>query len=80
MAGAAVATSLAQLSAHLREPFRTMVALAILAGFRVGELLALRCQDADLEDGELRVTQWVYEDKFQTLKSEKSLSESYKAL
>jgi integrase len=46
--------------AVLREPARTMVLLAILTGLRVGEILALRWQDADLDRGELRVMQAVY--------------------
>ncbi len=45
---------------HLREPVRTMVLLAVLTGLRVGEILALRWQDLDLEKGELRVEQAFY--------------------
>ena len=44
----------------LREPFRTMVLLAVLTGLRVGEILALRWQDLDLAGGDLRVVQAVY--------------------
>jgi integrase len=50
----------ARLLAVLREPVRTMVLLAVLTGLRVGEILALRWQDVDLEGGELRVVQAVY--------------------
>ncbi len=50
----------ARLLAVLREPVRTMVQLAILTGLRVGEILALRWQDVDLNRGELRVVQAVY--------------------
>ena len=45
---------------HLREPVRTMVLVAVLTGLRVGEILALRWQDLDLEKGELRVEQAIY--------------------
>jgi integrase len=44
----------------LREPIRTMVLLAVLTGLRVGEILALRWQDVDLQGAELRVVQAVY--------------------
>ena len=50
----------ARLLAVLREPIRTMVLLAVLTGLRVGEILALRWQDVDLNGGELRVVQAVY--------------------
>jgi integrase len=50
----------ARLLAVLREPIRTMIFLAILTGLRVGEILALRWQDVDLDQGELRVVQAVY--------------------
>ena len=49
-----------RLLAVLREPVRSMVFLAILTGLRVGEILALRWQDVDLERGELRFVQAVY--------------------
>jgi integrase len=39
----------ARFLAVLREPVRTMVLLAILTGLRVGEILALRWQDLDLD-------------------------------
>jgi integrase len=50
----------ARFLAVLREPVRTMVLLAVLTGLRVGEILALRWQDVDLDRGELRVVQAVY--------------------
>jgi Phage integrase family len=37
-----------------------MVLLAVLTGLRVGEILALRWQDVDLDRGELRLVQAVY--------------------
>jgi integrase len=50
----------ARLLAILREPVRTMVLVAVLTGPRVGEVLALRWQDVDLDREELRVEQAVY--------------------
>ncbi len=55
-----MAEQIARLLAQLRGPVRTMVLLAILTGLRVGEILALRWQDVDLDEGELRVVQAVY--------------------
>jgi integrase len=49
-----------RLLAILREPVRTMVLVGVLTGLRVGEILALRWQDVDLDRGELRVEQAVY--------------------
>jgi len=49
-----------RLLAILREPVRTMVLVAVLTGLRVGEILALRWQDIDLDREELRVEQAVY--------------------
>ena len=49
-----------RLLAVLRELIRTMVLLAVLTGLRVGEILALRWQDVDLDGGELGVVQAVY--------------------
>jgi integrase len=45
---------------HLREPVRTMVLLAVLTGLRIGEILALRWRDANLEESEIRVEQAIY--------------------
>ena len=61
------------LLAHLREPFRSMVALAALTGLRIGELLALRWRAVDLNSGTIRVVESVYEGQFQSPKSEKSI-------
>lgn len=66
------AEALARLLAHLREPFKTMLALTALTGLRVGELLALRWRAVDLISGTLHVAESVYEGKFQKPKSEKS--------
>src|SRR5262249_56123432 len=57
---------------HLPEPVRTMVLLAVLTGLRVGEILALRWQDVDLEKGELRVEQAIYRGCLGTPKTKNS--------
>ena len=57
---------------HLREPVRTMILLAVLTGLRVGEILALRWQDLDLENGELRVQQAIYRGHLGTPKTKNS--------
>ncbi|HXE74706.1 MAG TPA: site-specific integrase [Candidatus Xenobia bacterium] len=66
------AEAFAKLLKHLREPCKTMVAVAALTGLRVGELLALRWRAVDLASKTLRVEESVYEGKFQKPKSEKS--------
>ena len=62
----------ALLLSHMREPVRTMVLIAVLTGLRVGEILALRWQDLDLEKGELRVEQAIYRGHFGTPKTKRS--------
>lgn len=49
-----------------------MAWLLALTGLRIGELLALRWQDVDLETGMLRVRQTVYEGHFDEPKSQRS--------
>jgi integrase len=44
----------------LREPVRTMVAVALFTGVRIGELLGLRWSDVDLIAGKLRISQACY--------------------
>ena len=63
----------ARLLDHLREPFKTMVALAALTGIRVGELLALRWRAVDWDVGTLRIYEAVFEGQFQRPKSEKGV-------
>lgn len=67
------AEDVTKLLSQLREPVRTIVTLAALTGLRVGELLALRWRAVDLDSGALRITESVYEGKFQKPKSEKSV-------
>lgn len=61
------------LLAHLSEPFKTMVVLAALTGFRIGELLALRWRVVNLDTGTLEVSESVFQGHFQKPKSEKSV-------
>ncbi|HUZ45856.1 MAG TPA: tyrosine-type recombinase/integrase [Terriglobia bacterium] len=58
---------------RLREPFRTMVALTALTGFRTGELLALHWRAVDLSVGTVRVCESVFQGQFQRPKSERSI-------
>ena len=60
------------LLAALPEPSGSLATLLVFTGLRIGELLALRWQDVDLEQGVLRVTQSVYEGHFDDPKSQRS--------
>jgi integrase len=44
----------------MRDPFRTMVLLAVLTGLRVGEILGLRWEDVDFASSQMRVSQRCY--------------------
>jgi integrase len=52
--------------------FEAMYVLAITAGLRQGELLGLKWEDVDLEDGKLRVRRTLYKGNFTTPKTAKS--------
>ena len=56
----------------LPEPSRSLAQLLVLTGLRIGELLALRWRDVDLERKVLRVTQTVYDGHFDEPKSQRS--------
>ena len=56
----------------LAEPSRSIAALLVMTGLRIGELLALRWQDVDLENRFLSVNQSVYEGHFDEPKSRRS--------
>jgi integrase len=56
----------------LPEPSHSLAQLLVFTGLRIGELLALRWQDVDLERCGLRVTQSVYEGHFDEPKSKRS--------
>jgi integrase len=60
------------LLAALPEPSCSLVWLIILTGLRIGELLALRWNDVDLENGVLCVRQTLYEGHFDDPKTRKS--------
>jgi integrase len=57
---------------ELPEPSRSIAALIVLAGLRIGEMLALRWCDVDLIAGTLRVRQTVYQGVFDTPKTKRS--------
>jgi len=67
------ANDLKRLLGHLEEPYRTMVALAVLTGIRFGELLALRWRCVNFQEKTLRIAESVFLGKFQPPKSEKSI-------
>jgi integrase len=56
----------------LAEPSRSIAILLAMTGLRIGELLALRWQDIDLQNGFLAVRQTVYEGHFDEPKSRRS--------
>jgi integrase len=58
---------------RLAEPSRSLVWLLLLTGLRIGELLALRWQDVDLEAGFLRVNRTLYEGHFDEPKTRSSI-------
>ena len=57
---------------RLPEPSRSLVWLLVLTGLRIGELLALRWQDVDLNTGILRVSRTLYEGHFDEPKTRSS--------
>jgi integrase len=57
----------------LREPERTLVLAAVLTGMRIGELLALRWRNVDLERKVIRVREAVYEGHNSTPKTQGSI-------
>jgi len=63
---------LSSLLEKLPEPSGSLVWLLILTGLRIGELLALRWQDVDLETGFLRVSRTLYEGHFDEPKTRSS--------
>ena len=61
-----------ELIENLAEPSRSIAALLARTGLRIGELLALRWQDIDLQKGLLSVNQTVYEGHFDEPKTKRS--------
>ena len=64
--------SLRSLIEKLEEPSRSIAALLVMTGLRIGELLALRWQDVDLDKELLSVNRTVYEGHFDEPKSKRS--------
>jgi integrase len=61
-----------ELIGKLAEPSRSIAALLATTGLRIGELLALRWRDVDLQNGQLWVRQTVYEGHFDEPKTKRS--------
>lgn len=61
-----------QLAAAVREPYRTMILVAVLTGLRRGELFALRWEAVDLDKGVLEVRESVYRGQTSTPKTNSS--------
>jgi len=66
------AESIRALLEALPEPSRSIAKLLVMTGLRVGELLALRWQDVNLESGFLSVNRSVYEGHFDEPKTKRS--------
>ena len=64
--------TLKELIETLPEPSHSLAALNARTGLRIGELLALRWQDIDLQNGFLSVRQTVYEGHFDEPKTKRS--------
>ena len=60
------------LAGELDEPARSITMLLVLAGLRIGELLALRCGNIDLNVHLLRVCETVYDGHFDQPKTKRS--------
>ena len=50
-------------------PYRSMYALAVMIGLRVGEVLGLRWEDVDFEQGNVRICQTVWRGEIQSPKT-----------
>jgi integrase len=50
-------------------PYRSMYALAVMTGLRVGEVLGLRWEDIDFEQGTVRICQTVWRGEIQSPKT-----------
>ncbi len=65
------------LLAELREPYRTMVLLAVLSGLRCGEIFGLRWRSLDFEEHSILVVETMYQGCAQAPKTRASLRKVY---
>jgi len=63
---------ISQLLDKLPEPSGSIAGLLVFTGMRIGEVLALRWRDVDLESGKIRIRQTVYEGHFDEPKTKRS--------
>lgn len=63
---------ISKLLENLPQPSRSIAGLLVFTGMRVGEVLALRWRDGDLESGKIRIRQTVYEGHFDEPKTKRS--------
>ncbi len=66
------ADELRQLLSQLQEPYWTMVFLAASTGLRISELLALKWQDIDFDNGEIKLSRGVVRQHIGDMKTEAS--------
>jgi integrase len=64
---------LAMLLRSLRDPVKTLAVTAAMTGLRIGEVLALRWSNVDLEKDVIRVREAVYDGHFSTPKTKSSI-------
>lgn len=57
---------------NLPEPSRSIAGLLVYTGMRIGEVLALRWRDVDLDSGKIQIRQTVYEGHFDQPKTKRS--------
>jgi integrase len=63
---------ISELLENLPQPSRSIAGLLVFTGMRIGEVLALRWRDVDLESGKIRIRQTVYEGHFDEPKTKRS--------